>query len=1696
MDWADVDSDDEFNIPLPPSTNKNPTQSAWGKNKNPIINKNDSSSIDKKKATGNSSAGFNMTSLKRNDSNQKSNISSTTITTNINDNNIYPVGTTTQYIQGNDSYVSSSISRDYNPKQKLATEQLLDDNQSQGANRWKNFAQKNAKAEEERVAMIRQSGHSRNDSRSGSRGGSYNSFQKERFDNSLDDGGSWRNNKKDSPPRQTHELNRHNSNSSNSSWISGSGGGLFAGKQVRIKQHASSQHGMQQQHTKKKSYPPSSPRSKDKIVIGIITFLPHNKDFGFTQVISELIDSDVFFHFEELSKTGCDPTKLKVGDFVEFVLNEGHGNKSKKFNGTRMKVISKNKIEFDRLLSEDKKDLYGIVLKNQQFRPNRQLGVYKDQRLSLEQLEFLEGRKEERCWEGRILVMSKDKIDQLEEIIPSEKNGGIQNLDKPDNVKCICFSHRDLENKKMPLRRGMVVKFNIVEELASKRIHANLIKIVTKVPNRIKSIIDMLLKKENVEKQIGKVIKLNLEDQNNASGLIDCGIGEQAPIPFEISSLPINLRPNMNNSNRNLKTDNNWRRGDDVVTEKSKVNTVAIGTCLEFVALKHPLNGQLTAFNLKYAEPKEFEEVILCQVKAKVIVTQGMILDSSNDNDDYNNNNIDNENNNADNNNKMTAKKKIESNTKKVAKYHKVVIIKESLKNKKNIPYFIKEAEEKELYLEFSNDDIVSPYVKLSIDDHVYLDIHRYKRTGKLIARAVQLIFPNEEIERLNRSPLDSWFGNCKRETGIVILSKDNHGFIECYDRNLKIYFQQKEVLAIRDLIPTEDFHMRRSIVDKPILKINDLVSFEIDMNYGNNNHFNNNDKHNANFKENDDRHRTAAVRILKINKATPEIVLANKVPGKVVKILAGRSKKQIHNNNNEGLIEFKPSSADSKVLVAPEIWRILSLFSQDKLKKSDDHNKLITQIELIPYISSSSQFEKSSSHSRDKSSTNNSVGDGDSTNDIDVSKDNDDNITFTHKCLKNEHFVAKHYCHFLNLKTELKRKNLNNIIIVRKKQQFNKVKDKKNKRSIESQQKTEKENDDINDKKDDDSKFSLNSPLNLLATFKLQSVVSRAPLRKNDEVEFRLHFDKRKTSHYGDNIIVTGGNDVPINKRRENTETGIIACLNSGKMHSGKKGHSFGFIQSTEYSKRIFFYVTDCDQQLYRFPKAGDEVEFICEKVSGNSNSGRRGGQYSRSKYDKVDNKAVSIRLLNENTLITDVLVKSPETKEIVVFQGTIQREPKNLKEIRHMSNFSSNDHPAALKISSAQLPTHMLGLIIPHNPETGKSQEIDFEDDLNDLDHTATISSSSVFSGHKSNQGTNVAASTISWRREKELVNKVLEFKKGGESIWHVYNEIPNITKEETVLIERQVRRQKLVSNFIGNKLIVARERLELEKMKKVFNINSKNSETETDNNDSDNTEEDDDDDIGLKNRDKKFEKSKNEDNALNHQIKYHMFTVEDLVNTSSFVKNNDDNALHNDNKKYIPDVGDIVEYNLCQSKIDKRIRATNIRLIKPSEAGILYHGIIEGSSTGFAGFVRRIFVDGEVQVEESYKPGRGGRDGSIYFNPKDVIDGIVLQIGDEVEYKLQTNKRTKEVRATKLRLVKRAPQSDRAKVSDKKQKSLNKEAISKMGSVKSAMATVQFHDAKAPDGTPGFPAGRGRNLPIKTKLRVSAKEFVPSF
>jgi hypothetical protein len=179
------------------------------------------------------------------------------------------------------------------------------------------------------------------------------------------------------------------------------------------------------------------------------------------------------------------------------------------------------------------------------------------------------------------------------------------------------------------------------------------------------------------------------------------------------------------------------------------------------------------------------------------------------------------------------------------------------------------------------------------------------------------------------------------------------------------------------------------------------------------------------------------------------------------------------------------------------------------------------------------------------------------------------------------------------------------------------------------------------------------------------------------------------------------------------------------------------------------------------------------------------------------------------------------------------------------------------------------------------------------------------------------------------------------------------------------------------------------------------------------------------------------------------------------------------------WFPVIGDSVEYTLYRNTLSKQYRACDVRLIAPSTDTKLYRGVIRSYGQNYG------FVQSSAPIKHSEKP-----EPPLQFNPYDILGGEKLQVGDEVEYRTEKCPEQGKKKVIIVRLVKSAP----VRPKNKGPVQVDIEALNTMTTSFSSLATQKFTTAKGPDDSKGFKLGRGRNLPVLSRLSVSAKEWHP--
>ena len=162
---------------------------------------------------------------------------------------------------------------------------------------------------------------------------------------------------------------------------------------------------------------------------------------------------------------------------------------------------------------------------------------------------------------------------------------------------------------------------------------------------------------------------------------------------------------------------------------------------------------------------------------------------------------------------------------------------------------------------------------------------------------------PGDEAEREGAGPFGAFLGKCRRETGKVASLKESFGFIDCFDRDLSIFFPYNEVvcapstLAVHNEAPKEE---QARLREQPPLKVGEPVSFFI-----------RSDKFNAKA------NRAVACRVVSLaESANPPVrvqVLEEGIQGRVVEVPVASSRSlgrgAAMSKGRPGRIQFSPKS-------------------------------------------------------------------------------------------------------------------------------------------------------------------------------------------------------------------------------------------------------------------------------------------------------------------------------------------------------------------------------------------------------------------------------------------------------------------------------------------------------------------------------------------------------------------------------------------------------------------------------------------------------------------------------------------------------------------------------------------------------------------------------------------------------------------
>uniref|UniRef100_A0A7S2RE62 CSD domain-containing protein n=1 Tax=Mucochytrium quahogii TaxID=96639 RepID=A0A7S2RE62_9STRA len=1211
--------------------------------------------------------------------------------------------------------------------------------------------------------------------------------------------------------------------------------------------------------------------------------------------------------------------------------------------------------------------------------------------------------------------MTEEEINKMEAFLPKDVSTGV-----PDDEKVICFCPRGLrplpaaateaskektaaangdetkkteeEDKKKRRKTvvtpmsGDVVKFDLMKEMATGRVHAMGITVVKQGRDRVKEILERQIESGKLEREKGIICALSSSTSwnPNSFGMIEAE-DRTSKIYFAYKELPAELQPSIDapvapKEPEKKKGDfgaHDWRSTREAKAEKAGLRP---GLELEFYVVQDPLTPErLLAVKIESLKPGSvcFEVLVKEDARAVVLSLQRVKSDDDDRRGSYGGR-------------KMTASEIRESRP-LVGRLRTL----EPIGNGK-------EEETLEVReIEFTGDDMISPGPRPQPQDIVLLNIYRIKKTGKLLAKGVQLIEPSEEKDRCDSSPLAPWEGKVKRETGIVANVREAFGFIECIDRPGQMFFPLKEVVAKRSVEIQGD---SSRVLREQLLKPGDVVSFQVTVD----------SFHNSNS---GNERRAYASRVLKVKDPCRFVEISEKVTGIISKLPTSSSNK--YSNNKGGSHQRKSSyqqsgPTDNGVIfaspsehAAPEIFSVLEKFVKGELLSKE--KKPVTSVEIV---SPSGEPVGKNRKLRGRKSS------------ISATPPPVATEAYVVNVSSNIQHAAREYANWFGLVGDMKQTGTENRLVLKLK-------------------KSAKENGDI----------TIKAPI----SFALSSSIDKRHLQVGDKAEFKLFFDKKLCRHVARQITVVEPvkpKPPPPVKRRPNTETGVVSCLHE---------NGFGFLQSCSRPERLFFHCADCDGNYRTTIAAGDEVEYI----------------HSESEKGA---KASSLRMLNPGTIVIDEPVLDPTTNQQEVLTGFISREPKQHGEMKSSSAKWKTDHPKSVKISQIHVPHHCYGRLVDSSSADRESKEELFV--------------------------------KPDWRRANELDKMVKRFavaagSKDGDKIWQVDPELPLGDIKE---LERNARRSKLYVGHVDQKLVIAaskaelvayKERLRLSKQaldeeKKKENTAAtaekepKNEDMATNTEEDEEEEEEEDDDSAPASPIKRTSSAKEE--KTEDSMKVFMYSLSDIVQPTE----GSEKAID----KWMPAIGDEVSYQLCKNVASKKIRATNIKLLKSGSK--VYRGVIEGNISGRLGFVRphvagegseALFgVQGRDGVDERFKPGSGGRDGTVRFDRSEIRDGTHLNDGDEVEYTLIIDPRSKEAKAARIRLIKRATVSELARSATPPK--VNSELIKRVREGVAVNAVARFQTAKGPDGTRGFSPGRGRNLPLRTKLRVTAKEFKPSF
>jgi len=1403
------------------------------------------------------------------------------------------------------------------------------------------------------------------------------------------------------------------------------------------------------------------------------------KDFGFIRSISENHDSDVFFHFDETSKNGLDVSKLKIGDEVEFILLT---NRDGRLNANQVRLLEKGTIQIDERV-EELQGATGIVTMESPriHMGRRQPGSEAFHGRGGAQDDIRPGS---RIFNGRIALTSEEVFRNLDVLVPEELK-----TEAPDGEKVFGYSVRDMKQLGKKTRFpavGDIVKFDVAKEMLTERIHAVSLEVLKLGRDRFREIVARLVEAAGEDaRERGRINLLPLinEWNGNATGLLECESRSDL-VRFPLNELPEEFQPQKSKSKEQIKkeadklqkkkkyAEADWRSAGESAA-LAKQQTLAVGLEFEFVLVKDP------------ADPERFLAAALKSVPRGTVTLEEFIGKDV-----------------AGTLSQMHWKKEDVSDQSSVRSGNagssqlgkKGGILQGKVKLKSSdleLPENL-QAGDDFVELDFAAEDLSPDGPRPQQGDMVVLNVWKVKRTGKLLCRDIQLSIPFQEEERIEAGPLGGLEGKCSRETGVVHNVKEHFGFIDCYERPGQMFFPMREVIADRASNEEKQNVQSWSGLAAPKIPIRagQLVSFGIQVE--------------AIPGGKNSTPRPFATRVLKLDTLDRDIILAENASGIVVKAPTPTKHKTgsypgKDGNSRPNSQPFEPGVVRCKppALLAPQVFDVLRKFTLDELYIGDEkQNKKATRVEVV--IAPCKPFGGRHGGGRRARGSSKRESSGPEDKAADAASAASGNM-FSLNVDMNSGRTIKDYCAWLNLRWKIVSPPppqstkvdfildpaVENVVVITK----GKV-----------QRRPRKDSSAEVGMKDSEGEREVF----MTAIFTLVDCQDRRSVKVGDEVSFALALDRRTFKHLARKLKVTKFAErvVPVRPRRSGTEVGIVASVHD---------QGFGFVYSVDCGERLFFRFQQCEVPYRPHIEAGDEIEF-------------------KTETEPRGTKAVDIWQLPKGSIVLDEVLKDPDTNEPIVLRGTIVKEARTP---RGDLKFKANDHPFPIKMAKTQVSAGLMGKIILNSasmtpsdeavvatpeyeqPSWRRTTELDkslksFVQD-NDL-QTWSVPSDLPFGELKeiekmSRRGRLV----VRWTGDH--TGLVIAKNKGALEA-HLNQENGNLeigTEESTEDSTGQGKAEAGSNSKNEDEIetsITASEENQNGSNAAESQQSAIGEEEKEDADKEDEAGSDADDELERsveqeknKREKGKKEKKKEKENAQTTKdilegVTSFFFTLGDISDQQDSFDGKDQPTKLDD---WVPRMDDEVEFTVVKNLHSGKLRASDLKLIK--QGAKISRGVIEGTISARAGFVRPL-VAGESSesffgtcdvVDEALRPGGGGRDGTIRFDPAELPAGLDLYDGDEVEYTLVINARTREARATRLHLIRRAPEQ----MIPSQQKQVSKDTLKRIEKVTSAMATQQFSEARRPPNADaiGFPAGRGRNLPVRTKLRITAKEFRPS-